>query len=105
MKALFPLLMATLLSACAPEPSPAVRDLAVRLATEEDGSTLTKKYRDGYIDCGIRAFSPLPSDQINAALKASDVSAIWAILGSVALDAFVTSCRVTDSERGPPPRK
>ena len=77
--------------------------LATRLANE-GGAGLSREYRDGYIACGVKALSDVPSNQIDAALKASDAPEIWEILGSETLDGYVKACRQTDFQRGPPPK-
>jgi hypothetical protein len=75
--------------------------LATRLAHQ--GSVgISKEYRDGYIPCGVKTLSKVPSKNIDAALKAPDIPAIWEILGSDTLDAYVKACRQTDLQRGPP---
>lgn len=88
------------LTACSSNNS-AVTALATRLANE-GGVGVPKEYRDGYISCGVRALSNVPSKKIDAALHAPDASAIWKILGSDTLDAYVNACRQTDLRRASP---
>ncbi|WP_162928195.1 hypothetical protein [Sphingopyxis terrae] len=93
------ILMLALLTACSSN-SDSVTMLATRLA-HQDSVGLSKEYRDGYIPCGVKTLSKVPSKKIDAALEAPDVSAIWEILGSDTLDAYVKACRQTDLQRGP----
>jgi hypothetical protein len=79
-----------------------VTALAIRLANE-GGAELPADYRQGYIPCGVKSLSGISDEKIDAALKAPDISTIWATLGSDALDAYVSACREVDRQRGPPP--
>ncbi len=72
--------------------------LATRLV-DDGGQALSQQQREAYIGCGVTALSNLPDAKIDAALKAPDAPAIWDILGSEALDAYVKTCR----EAGPRP--
>ena len=94
-------LMLAVLTACSSN-SDSVTKLATRLANE-GGVALSQEYRIGYITCGEKALSDVPAIQIHAALEAPDVPAMWEILGSDTLDAYVKACRETDVQRGPPP--
>jgi hypothetical protein len=87
-------------SGCATE-DPRVVKLATKLASE-GGEGISEEQAKRYIPCGVEALSNTPSDQLDAALKASDAPARWAILGSDALDAYVKACRETDKRLRPP---
>jgi hypothetical protein len=95
--------LALSLVACAPNDR-AATELATRLANE-GGNELSQDYRNGYIDCGVKALSHLPREKVDAALRAPDAQSIWAVLGSDALDSYVRACRETDLKRGPPPKQ
>lgn len=98
----FTILVLVFMAACSSDKD-SVTMLAARLA-HEGGVGPSKEYRDGYIPCGEKVLSQVPSKQIDAALEAPDVIAIWEILGSDTLDAYVKACKQTDLERGPPPK-
>src|SRR5690606_5260778 len=64
------ILMLALLTACSSN-----RDNVTMLATRlaHQGSVgISKEYRDGYIPCGVKTLSKVPSKNIDAALKAPD---------------------------------
>jgi hypothetical protein len=98
----FTILILTVMTACSSN-SGSVTMLATRLANE-GGVGLTQDSRNGYIPCGVKTLSDVPSKQIDAALQAPDVPAIWEILGSDTLDAYVKACKQTDLQRGLPPK-
>lgn len=80
--------------------------LATKLANAAipaDASATYRAYRSGYVSCGEKALSHLPRARIQAALEAPDVPAVWAALGSDALDRYVATCADVDLKRGPPP--
>lgn len=87
-------------------PDPAVTELASKLAYDDmphNASPTYRAYRAGYISCGEEALSGLPLSRIEAALKEQDSPSVWAVLGSEALDRYVSRCRKVDERRGPPP--
>lgn len=99
------LLIALSAAACAPQDD-AVTALATKLAYADlpaDASPAYRAYRRSYVSCGEKALAHLPRARVEDALKAPDVPAIWATLGSDALDRFVATCAEVDRKRGPPP--
>ncbi|WP_152568009.1 hypothetical protein [Sphingopyxis sp. LC81] len=98
----FTITMLAYLTACSSN-SDAVTTLAIRLANE-GGAGVSKERREDYVTCGVKTLSNVPSKRIDAALEASDVPAIWEILGSDTLDAYVKTCRQTELRRSPPPQ-
>lgn len=99
----FTMAMFVVLTAACSSDKPAVAKLATRLAND-GGEGLSQEYRKGYISCGVKALSSVPSEKIDAALQAPDVPAIWAILGSDTLNAYVKACREADLRRSPLPK-
>ena len=94
--------MLVVLAACSSN-SAAVTTLAIRLANE-GGAGISKAQREDYVSCGVEALSKVPSNRIDAALKAPDAPAIWEVLGSDTLDAYVEACKQTEIRPEPSPQ-